>query len=61
MVASIFIRKDGGKGKTGQIKTTHDGGGFGLVELLLKASDAERYAEKVDRVARPCQPSAKRY
>ena len=41
------------------MRTTHDGGGLSLVELFLEASDAQRYAEKVDRVARPSKKSTR--
>ena len=47
------------KRRVGQKRTTYDGGSFVLVELLLKERDAERQAEKVDRVASPGKPSSK--
>ena len=43
--------------RTGQKRTTYDGGSFVLVELLLEERDAERHAEEVDRVASPGKPS----
>ena len=48
------------KRRIGQMKKTHDSGGLCLVELLLKAGDAQRYAEKVDCVASPSKPSNER-
>jgi len=32
---------------------TYDGGSLVLIELLLQMSDAERHAEKADRIASP--------
>lgn len=52
-----FIRGFGTKGERDKKRATYDGGGLVLVELLLKERDAERHAEKVDRVASPGKPS----
>jgi hypothetical protein len=39
--------------RTGQKRTTYDGGSLVLVELLLEERDAEGHAEEVYRVAGP--------
>ena len=37
----INIHRDGAKGEEALMRTTHNGGGLGLVKLFLQASDAQ--------------------